>query len=57
MQLDEMPNWNINTYSLDGSDSKNYTYSYSQNKLYVMEPDYTTVEKGKKLIDNIIGSD
>lgn len=57
MQLDEMPNWNINTYSLDGSDSKNYTYSYSQNKLYVMEPDYTTVEKGKKLIDNVIGSD
>ena len=54
MQLDEMPSWNINTYSLDGTDSKNYTYSYSQNKLYVMEPDYTTVEKGKNLINNVI---
>ena len=57
MQLDEMPNWNINTYSLDGTDSKNYTYSYSRNKLYVMEPDYATVEKGKNLINNVIGSD
>lgn len=57
MQLDEMPNWNINTYSLDGTDSKNYTYSYSGSKLYVMEPNYTTVEKAKNLINDIMESE
>ena len=51
MQLDKMPSWDINNYSLNGRDSRNYTYSYSNSTLYVMEPDYTTVVKGKKLID------
>lgn len=43
MQLDQMPKWNIQTISVNGKDSFNYTYSYSANKLYVMEPDMQTV--------------
>ena len=54
LQLDKMPSWNIDTYSLDGNNSRNYTYSYSGSKLYVMEPDYKTVVEASKLIDNIM---
>lgn len=43
MQLDEMPDWNIESISVNGSDSYNYTYSYSASKLYVMEPNMKTV--------------
>lgn len=57
MQLDKMPKWNINTYSLDGTNSRNYTYSYASSKLYVMEPDYDTVEKAKELINDLIKSE
>lgn len=51
MQLDSMPSWEIKNYSLNGADSQNYTYSYSAEKLYVMEPDLETVETAKELID------
>lgn len=55
MQLASMPKWKIETYSLNGFDSSNYTYSMGDMMLYVMEPDYNTVneakEKIKKLLD------
>ena len=57
MQLDKMPSWNITNYSLNGTDGRNYTYSYSGSKLYVMNPDYTTVVKARELIDNIMESE
>lgn len=53
MQLDKMPSWEIKNYSLNGSDSHNYTYSYSAEKLYVMEPDLKTVEEARNLIKEI----
>ena len=43
MQLYSMPKWNITSISVYGKDSYNYTYSYSSGKLYVMEPDMSTV--------------
>lgn len=52
-QLDSMPNWNIETFSLDGSNSFNYTYSYSASKLYVMEPDTSTIEQAKIKIKEV----
>lgn len=52
-QLDSMPNWNIETFSLDGSNSFNYTYSYSVSKLYVMEPDTSTIEQAKIKIKEV----
>ena len=54
MQLDKMPSWNITNYSLDGTDSRNYTYSYAGSKLYVMNPDYTTVVKARELINKLM---
>ena len=53
MQLDKMPNWQISNYSLDGTDSYNYTYSYKNSKLYVMEPNMKTVDEAKEKIQNI----
>jgi len=57
MQLDLMPSWSIDTYSLDGTDSRNYTYSYPGSKLYVMEPDYKTVVNARGLINEFIESE
>lgn len=57
MQLDKMPSWNITNYSLDGTDSRNYTYSYAGSKLYVMNPDYKTVVKSQELIKSIMESE
>ena len=47
MQLSSMPKWQIETYSLNGFDSSNYTYSMGDMLLYVMEPDYNTVNEAK----------
>ena len=53
MQLDDMPSWDISNYSVDGTGSSEYTYSYRSQKLYVMIPDYTTVNKAKSLIESV----
>ncbi len=54
MQLDKMPSWNIESISLDGTGKSEYTYSYSGQKLYVMEPDLKTVEAAKEKISQIM---
>lgn len=54
LQLASMPNWQVASYSLNGSDSRNITYSMGQQSLYVMEPDKSTVEAARKYIDGII---
>lgn len=53
MQLAEMPSWTIESISLNGTDSHNYTYSYPGMKLYVMEPDMNTVNEAKLKINQI----
>lgn len=54
IQLDMMPNWTINQISLNGFDSSNYTYSYTGQKLYVMEPDQNTIIEANRKIKNIM---
>ena len=54
LQINKMPSWNINKYSLDGSDSSGYTYSFGKQELYVMEPKVDTIVEGKRRIDLII---
>ena len=54
LQINKMPSWNINKYSLDGSDSSGYTYSFGKQNLYVMEPKVDTIVEGKRRIDLII---
>lgn len=44
-QLDSMPNWDVYSYSLNGSDSSNITYTYGEELLYVMEPNMDTVKE------------
>lgn len=56
-QIDKMPKWNIASVSLNGSDSENYTYSYGTQKLYVMEPDYTTVDYAHGVIEKVMNGE
>ena len=50
MQLNDMAQWNIQTYAVSGSGSKDYCYSMKGLKTYVMIPDETTVDHAKILI-------
>ena len=53
MQLANNYSWTITTNSLDGTNSSNYTYSIPNQKSYVMEPDETSIEKAKELIEEV----
>lgn len=54
-QLDKMPTWEIESIAAYGYNSYNYTYSMGYNyKLYVMEPDYNSINKVKnKIIETL----
>lgn len=52
-QLDDNSKWNISSYGLDGSNAREYTYSYKSTKLYVMIPDENTINKAKELINDV----
>ncbi|MBE6154620.1 MAG: LytR family transcriptional regulator [Firmicutes bacterium] len=51
MQVSDMPSWEIDNYSLDGTDAYDYTYSFGSTKLYVMNPDIDTVINAKNKIN------
>ncbi|HIS12858.1 MAG TPA: LCP family protein [Candidatus Onthocola stercoravium] len=53
-QISEMPSWNINAISLDGSNAYDYTYSYKSQKLYVMKPYEESVLNTKEQINNTL---
>lgn len=53
MQLNDMATWNVTSYSLNGYDGYEYTYSYSGGRLYVMRPYEETIEEAKELIDKV----
>ena len=52
-QLSDDAKWTITSYSLNGTNSREYTYSYKSNKLYVMMPDTNTITKAKELIRDV----
>ena len=54
MQLDKMPSWSFDNYSLNGYDSSNGTYTFGDQMLYVMEPDTSTVEEARIKIDTVM---
>jgi hypothetical protein len=54
MQLNDMSSWTIESISLNGYDSSNYTYSYKSQKLYVMEPDQKTIDSAKEKINELM---
>ena len=53
MQLNDMSPWTVSSYSLNGYDSKDYTYTYNQ-LLYVMKPNEDSVQEAIELIKEIL---
>lgn len=47
-------NWQIESYTLDGTSAYEYTYSYKQSKLYVMIPDEDMVNTAKEKINSVL---
>ncbi len=56
MQIEDMPTWNIQTYSVNGTGSNQFTYSMPNRSVYVMIPDQTTVDTAKEYL-NLIHED
>ncbi len=56
LQLSENAQWEIESYSVNGSDASGYTYSMTQ-KLYVMMPDQATVQTAKEKLAGISSSE
>jgi len=52
-QLNDMRGWDVVTYSVNGFDSSNTTYSGGSQMLYVMIPDESTVEQAKQYLEDI----
>ena len=50
MQLDDMSSWNVVSISVDGSNGKGITYSGGNQELYVMIPDWNTVDEASSTI-------
>lgn len=46
--------WQIDSYTLSGKDSYDYTYTYKNNKLYVMIPDEEVVNESKNKLKEIL---
>jgi len=53
MQLNTMPNWTIESISLNGSDSYGYTYTYPNQELYVMIPNEDTINDAKNALNTL----
>ena len=53
MQLSDMARWNVTSYTVDGHSMYAETFSMPGTELYVIEPDYATVETAKGMIRGI----
>ena len=53
MQLDKMPTWTFESISVNGKGSNDFTYTYPNQKLYVMVPDMNTVNEAINKIDAV----
>lgn len=54
MQLNDMKEWNIQSFAVTGFDDSDYTYSAPGTKLYVMVPDDEMVARASELIDSVM---
>lgn len=48
MQLTEMSSWKVEMTSVNGNDAHEVTYSGGSQPLYVMKPDYSTIDAAKQ---------
>ena len=55
-QINNNPNWSVNTYAVDGTGAMMQTYSYPNQRLYVMLPNQATVNTAKQKISEILDS-
>lgn len=55
MQVNEMPSWSLEKYSVTGSGMGAYTYSYPNQELYVMVPDVNTMNEAVLKINEVLG--
>ena len=54
MQLTDGAGWNVKSFAVNGSGSKQHVYSMPGKRTYVTVPDETTVSYAKLLIDKTI---
>ena len=54
MQINNGKSWNIESFSLNGFDGSDFTYSYGREKLYVMIPNINTVNEAKIKISEVM---
>lgn len=57
MQLNDMPKWTIINQAVTGSDLMAYTYSYANQKLYVMVPDQKTIDAANLKIKELLNKE
>ena len=58
MQLSDLANWDIQSYSVTGSSGKSsQCYSAKGQSLYVMKPDESSVTQAKELIASVLGGE
>ncbi len=54
LQVKKKLNWSIESIQANGFDDGGYTYSYPGQYLYVMQPDYNSVEEAKNRIKELL---
>lgn len=54
MQLNDMASWNVTSIVLDGSNGRGITYSGGNQELYVMLPDWNTVDEASSTIKAVL---
>ncbi len=54
MQLSDMASWKVKSISLDGSNGKGVTYSGGSQELYVMIPDWNSVDEASSTIKAVL---
>ena len=53
MQTETGMDWNIISLSANGQNARDYCYSYQGKSLYVMRPDYSTVEYIEQIMQKV----
>lgn len=56
MQIDDMSSWKVSSYNVTGSGAMLPTYSYPNLNLYVMNPDFNTVNEAVNKLDQVLGT-
>lgn len=49
-QIESMPKWEVESISVNGTNSRNYTHSFPKQSSYVMEPIQSTIDTAKEKI-------